>query len=221
MLNPFSRYRMGFQVSNVNTFSSELLHSFTNIQAFDYLHENRIVHYDFLEQNMGMNLVVEFIHSHTLKDVRDRAIIKYALIDFGHSMSYPLDTVIEDVRETRFFGFSMRGLPQPEGPYNPFQAEMLSVGDVLQREVRVRRSLRHSDFIFLWRTHFSVFFFLKQHIEDIIPEFGPFFDRMMEEDPKKRLTAVQALEQFYDIFASLSTAQLESKVVNRYWQNGV
>jgi len=44
---------------------------------------------------------------------------------------------------------------------------------------------------------------------------------MMEEDPKKRLTAVQALEQFYDIFASLSTAQLESKVVNRYWQNGV
>jgi len=143
---------------------------------------------------MGMNLVVEFIHSHTLKNVRDRATIKYALIDFGHSMSYPLDTVIEDVRETRFFGFSMRGLPQPEGPYNPFQAEMLSVGDVLQREVR--------------------------HIEDIIPEFGPFFDRMMEEDPKRRLTARQALQQFYDIFASLSKTQLESKVVNRYWENG-
>jgi len=152
---------MGFQVSNVNTFSSELLHSFTNIQAFDYLHENRIVHYDFLEQNMGMNLVVEFIHSHTLKDVRDRAIIKYALIDFGHSMSYPLDTVIEDVRETRFFGFSMRGLPQPEGPYNPFQAEMLSVGDVLQREVRVRRSLRHSDFFFSLTNSILCFFFFK------------------------------------------------------------
>jgi len=88
----------------------------------------------------------------------------------------------------------MRGLPEPEGPYNPFQAEMLSVGKVVQRRVR--------------------------HIEDIIPEFGPFFDRMMEEDPMKRLTAHQALEQFYDIFASLSKAQLESKVVNKCWENG-
>lgn len=118
---------------------SDLDASSDDIQAFDYLHENRIVHYDFLEQNMGMNLVVEFIHSHSLKDVRNRATIKYALIDFGHSMHYPLDTAIEDVRETRFFGFSMRGLPRPEGPYNPFQAEMLSVADVLQRQVRVRR----------------------------------------------------------------------------------
>ena len=43
----------------------------------------------------------------------------------------------------------------------------------------------------------------------------------MEEDPKRRLTARQALERFYDIFASLSKTQLESKVVNRYWENGM
>lgn len=44
---------------------------------------------------------------------------------------------------------------------------------------------------------------------------------MMEQDPIKRLTARQALEQFYDIFAGLSKTQLESKVVNRHWENGV
>ena len=44
---------------------------------------------------------------------------------------------------------------------------------------------------------------------------------MMEEDPKKCLMVCQALELFYNIFASLSKTQLENKVVNRYWENSM
>lgn len=71
----------------------------------------------------------------------DPLVTKYALFDFGHSKQYPLDCDINEVEETRFFGFDLRGMPEPEGPYNPFQVEMYSVGQVLQINIRVSLSI--------------------------------------------------------------------------------
>jgi hypothetical protein len=107
------------------------------LKVFDFLHEHHIVHFDFLSQNLGIN-VLSNVNKWWTKGLLQRSVTRYALFDFGQSKQYPLDIPIDEVQDTRFFGFDLRGYPEPEGPYNPFQVEMLSVGDVLQRNVRVR-----------------------------------------------------------------------------------
>ncbi|KAF8174929.1 hypothetical protein BJ912DRAFT_909635 [Pholiota molesta] len=164
------------------------------LEVFDFLHEHHIVHFDFLSQNLGIN-VLSNVNKWWAKGLLQRSVTRYALFDFGQSKQYPLDIPIDEVQDTRFFGFDLRGYPEPEGPYNPFQVEMLSVGDVLQRNVR--------------------------HIENIIPTLGPFFDAMMNPDATKRLTARQALNNFQKIYSSLSKSELNTQVVNLFWDNGV
>lgn len=106
---------------------------------FDFLHEHRIVHFDFLEQNLGINVLAN-VNVDYVTGLLDPSATKYALFDFGASKQYSSDCVIEDVKETRFFNFRLRDMPTPEGAYNPFQVEMYSVGLVLQRNVRVSMS---------------------------------------------------------------------------------
>lgn len=69
--------------------------------------------------------------------LRDRGEVRYTLIDFGMSVMYPEDSVIEDLVETQPLGFRRRGGPAVEGPYNPFKADLALMGLVLQLRVRV------------------------------------------------------------------------------------
>jgi hypothetical protein len=69
--------------------------------------------------------------------MRDPTTTQYAIYDFGYSLIYPYETVLEDVTETRFMGFEKRGIPAPPGPYNPFQADVIFVGVIIGRYVRV------------------------------------------------------------------------------------
>ncbi|KAF9478085.1 hypothetical protein BDN70DRAFT_68212 [Pholiota conissans] len=164
------------------------------LEAFDFLHEYHIVHFDFLDQNLGVNVLAD-ANALQPKGLLDRSVTRYALFDFGNSKQYSSDISIDRIQDTRFFGFELRGYPIPDEPYNPFQVEMLSVGDVLQRRVR--------------------------HIENIVPELGPFFDAMMDADPKKRLTARQALNSFNKMYSNLSESQLNHGVTTLTWDNGV
>ncbi|KJA19245.1 hypothetical protein HYPSUDRAFT_44512 [Hypholoma sublateritium FD-334 SS-4] len=163
------------------------------LEVFDFLHEHRIVHFDFLEQNLGINVLSD-VNQPYITGLLDPSVTKYALFDFGHSKQYPLDCDINEVEETRFFGFDLRGMHEPEGPYNPFQVEMYSVGLVLQINIR--------------------------HVEHVVPELGPFFDAMLEDSPAKRLTARQALHAFQKIYESLSDEQLHAKVDMLLWEHG-
>jgi hypothetical protein len=100
------------------------------------LHENRIAHCDFLEQNTGINILAD-TRIWYLKGMRDPSTTRYAIYDFGYSLIYPYETVLEDVTETQFLNFDLRDLPIPSGPYNPFQADVAFLGVTLQRWVRV------------------------------------------------------------------------------------
>ena len=73
----------------------------TNIylQGFDFLHENRIAHCDFLEQNMGINILVD-VYLDEAKGLREPSTTQYALYDFGYSLIYPPETALDDVKET-------------------------------------------------------------------------------------------------------------------------
>ncbi|KDR83384.1 hypothetical protein GALMADRAFT_205386 [Galerina marginata CBS 339.88] len=58
----------------------------------------------------------------SLSSLRNPAEVWYALYDFGNSVVYPEDTVIEEVpTSSRFIGFRRRGLTLPERPYNPIK----------------------------------------------------------------------------------------------------
>ncbi|TFK34375.1 hypothetical protein BDQ12DRAFT_738249 [Crucibulum laeve] len=174
----------------------ELMH-FTDafLEGIDFLHEHRIVHCDFSEQNTGMNVLTN-VHASYLTGLRDLCVSQYAIYDFGWSLIYPYNTVLEDVTVTTHFNFSfhLRGLLTPSGPHNPFQVDVLSVGLILLRWVR--------------------------HIEDVVPDIGPFFDSMVTSDTTKRFTARQALLEFRKIHSRLSLSQLDSLVTGRFWDNG-
>ncbi|KAF9457535.1 hypothetical protein BDZ94DRAFT_1272858 [Collybia nuda] len=174
---------------------AELFHfTETFLEAFDFLHEYRIAHTDFLEQNTGINVLVNTNATH-LTGLRDLSSTRYAIFDFGGSSIYPEDTVIEDVRSNEFFNFRLRGYETPPGPCNPFEVDILFLGCTLERWVR--------------------------HIVDIVPTIGPFFDSMVTSDTSKRFTARQALEEFKRIRSSSSPSQLNSLVTNRFWNDGV
>ncbi|KAF9478086.1 hypothetical protein BDN70DRAFT_922162 [Pholiota conissans] len=169
--------------------------------VFEFLLEHRTIHFNFLSQNLGIN-VLGNVHASRPKGLLERSVTKYAHFDFGNSKQYPQDLSIDQITDTRFFGFDLRGYPDPEGPYNLFQVEMLSVGDVLQRHVRLQASIALN----------------KQRIEDIVPPLGPFFDAMMNEDASKRLTAHEALTRFQEIYSDLSDTQMNHEVVNLWWE---
>ncbi|KAF9457534.1 hypothetical protein BDZ94DRAFT_201523 [Collybia nuda] len=174
---------------------AELIHfTGTFLEGFGFLHEHRIAHVDFLERNTGINVLV-YTNAEYVKGLRNTSVTRYAIYDFGGSLIYPEDTILEDVHSNEFFNFRLRGYETPPGPWNPFQVDILFLGCVLECWVR--------------------------HIEDIVPEIGPFFDSMVTEDTHKRFTARQALQEFQKIRSQLSPSQLGSLVTNRFWQDGV
>jgi hypothetical protein len=144
--------------------------------------------------------------------MRDPSTARYAIYDFGYSLIYPYETVLEDVTETRFLNFELRDLPIPDGPYNPFQEDIAFLGMTLQRWVRVRLLL-----IFAASRLIQL---QSQHIENIVPEIGPFFESMINSDAKKRFTARQALEEFQRIKTKLTPSQLNHEVTGIHWENG-
>lgn len=102
------------------------------------MHECRIAHTDFLEQNTGINILVDTDAEYP-EGLRNPSVTHYAIYDFGASLIYPEDTVLEDVQSSGFFNFGLRGYETPPGPWNPFQVDILFLGCALERWVRVSR----------------------------------------------------------------------------------
>jgi hypothetical protein len=88
---------------------------------------------------------------------------------------------------------------------------MLSLGIELQRHVRV------SDTFPTCSDVHSAFNYT-QHLENIIPELGPFFDKMTT--VHQPLTAQEALAEFRQIQSRLTPSQLSQEVTTRWWRKG-
>lgn len=178
------------------------------LQALDFLHKHRIAHMDIRMHNCGMNMYAGTDARYATTLMRGSKDVQYILYDFGYSLLYPIHTDISTVSLERFLGYTHA--PSPTGSYNPFKADVTMMGGLLFGFVMV-------NLIFLpFETISSTFFY--QHGAATVPAIEPFFYRMMDLDEDKRLTASQALQEFLQIYATLSTAQLETPV-NALWTN--
>jgi hypothetical protein len=78
---------------------------------------------------MNFNVLSIDTRPNPLKDMRDLTTTQYAIYDFGYSLMYPYETILEDVTETRFLNFEMRGPGEMWMPadvtYGPFAIPMM------------------------------------------------------------------------------------------------
>ncbi|KAH9483629.1 hypothetical protein JR316_0003099 [Psilocybe cubensis] len=176
---------------------SELMHfAYICFQTFDFLHRNRIVHLDFLVQNIGMNVVIQHTEMFRRTGLRKRDEVRYALFDFGASVAFPEDTVIEDTFTTDYLWFGVHNIQEDsvKYPYNPFKADIAFLGTALQTYVT--------------------------HIENLVPELGPFFESLIDMNDPKQLSASQALAKFTDICDRISPDVAQASFDTRAWKNG-
>ncbi|KAF9035560.1 hypothetical protein BJ165DRAFT_1509985 [Panaeolus papilionaceus] len=155
----------------------------------DFLHENRIVHRDLTDTNTCIN-VISKVGEWFVEGRCNPKDALYAVLDFGHSVAYPLESNLDEITTTLCYGTELK----PHGERNPFKLEMYWVGRMLQRHVRV--------------------------VEEFIPEIAPYFDNIIEADEAHRPSAKEALEQFRQLQASLSVEQLQKPLKYRFWKEG-
>jgi len=150
------------------------------------------LHRDFLDQNVGINVIAD-LDTLYLSGLRGPSAVRYAIYDFGASQIISPDINVETVKHSPVYAGEDPSLSL-HPPVNPFQGDMVRIGNIMQRHVR--------------------------HIENHVPEIGPFFVSLTTEDATKRLTARRALRRFQDIRSKLTSAQLAGEVTGRYWFDG-
>ncbi|PPQ73956.1 hypothetical protein CVT24_012545 [Panaeolus cyanescens] len=168
---------------------AECIHITDSFLAYlDFLHQHRIAHMDIHAGNMCINTIVPSFYSH-LTGLRNPAVTRYAMIDFGVSYIYPYDMPLETVREELpIYAWAFHGLEDEKGPFNPFCADVGALGTVLDRHVRV--------------------------IRDVVPEIVPFIESMTTPRPDDRPTAHEAYLKFQALKASLTSEQLQAPVTD-------
>ncbi|KAH9483619.1 hypothetical protein JR316_0003089 [Psilocybe cubensis] len=166
------------------------------LETFAFLHSNKIVHLDFMAQNTAMNVILQPLEYFRRTGLRDPNEVRYALIDFGISIAFPEDTVIEDLRMIRYNSWFIRNIPDDSViyPYNPFKADVALLASVLQTYVR--------------------------HLESLVPELGPFFDSVVNMNDPNQLTASQAFARFKEICDGLSPEIAGSSFDSWIWRRG-
>ncbi|KAF5330293.1 hypothetical protein D9619_005334 [Psilocybe cf. subviscida] len=162
------------------------------LEALEFLHEHRIAHLDIRMHNCGMNMFAGREASRASTVMRKPEDVRYIMYDFGYSSMYPADTDISSISDTRYLGFTHA--PTPEGPYNPFKADVSMMAGLL--------------------------FGFVMHAVEAVPEIEPFFYRMMDLDEDTRLTASEAVSEFVQIYRGLTVAQLRTPVDSR-WTNNI
>ncbi|KAF9561605.1 hypothetical protein CPC08DRAFT_425200 [Agrocybe pediades] len=166
-------------------------------EAFAFLHDNRIAHFDFLEQNAAVNALYTSSRARqgTIPGLRDPASVRYALIDFSCSSMYPLDVPLDDARDTREVRSGMIAIRDPVvEPYNPFAVDFHSCADIIEQWTR--------------------------HIENIVPDLGPFFDKITTINYKRGSQASEALQSFMEIYSKLSPSTLRQEIGTWRWRSG-
>ncbi|PPQ70715.1 hypothetical protein CVT24_000831 [Panaeolus cyanescens] len=155
----------------------------------DFLHENRILHRDLTEQNICVNVLgsVDEMYATGRCDLKNAL---YAVIDFGHSVAYPLQCELDQVMSTLAYGTELG----KSSERNPFQVEMYWVGMMLNRCLRV--------------------------IEEFVPEIGPYIDNLINRDEGHPPSAREALEQFHQLTAKLGVEQLKAPLKYRFYERG-
>ncbi|EJD49019.1 kinase-like protein [Auricularia subglabra TFB-10046 SS5] len=152
------------------------------LEGLTFLHEHRIAHRDISPFNIVMSYHGKLTeHPDGVRPLRSLFDVKYAFIDYGLSRKFDRNTGLEDARMSDASGTAHFCAPEifKSAPYNPFRADVYSLGVLLSEELEVAE--RHKS---------QVLRLLKKHS----PAFLGILERMCKKDPRKRPTAVEALE---------------------------
>jgi len=168
------------------------------LEGLVFLHENGVAHRDCVQKNLMMDASAMYPHGFHpseglfLPDSRTPVFpisrsyvgVKYYFVDFGISVHIP-----SDVYPKTALGGHGRDQEPPElsfdVPYDPFKLDVFIIGNVFRRE---------------FCDKFSNMDFLQ-----------PLAQIMTQEDPTRRPTAVQALEQWKEMRPTLS-------LLNQRWR---
>ncbi|TFY55842.1 hypothetical protein EVG20_g9168 [Dentipellis fragilis] len=157
------------------------------LEGLDYLHGLRIAH------RYASTLYHRLSYSGPWNNVCVRTRtqvggVRYYLIDFGESIKFePSDSSLIDVW-SKASVHAPETLPRNRPPYDPFKADVYSMGSVLKA--------------------FSV-----QDYDGYFGALFPLFEAMMVEDPNGRPTAAAALDQFREIKCSYSRTALHRRIL--------
>ncbi|KAF4610824.1 hypothetical protein D9613_007278 [Agrocybe pediades] len=160
------------------------------LEAFVFLHENRIAHLDFLEQNAAIDALYPSRPRRDIEGLRDPSSARYCVMDFDYSSRYSADMSLDDVRETK----PVDRLGNSPEPYNPFAVDFYACASRLQRWTR--------------------------HIENVVPELGSFFEKVMQVDLKRGTQASEALQSFMELYNKVPESVLSQKIDTFLWAKG-
>ncbi|KAF8882648.1 hypothetical protein CPB85DRAFT_1339423 [Mucidula mucida] len=160
------------------------------LEALEFCHEQRIAHCNILDQNTLVNVLPGDVVDFGIFDLNKDCV--FAFIDYGFASVVPLNMVLEDapLRHNLRLDFR-RGLQGRGSTCNPFEADVLFLGALMQRHIRM--------------------------VPDVFPEGIQLVERMMGLHGARVPSASEALRDFRTIKGKLSRATLNHEFVSQRW----
>ncbi|KAF9478083.1 hypothetical protein BDN70DRAFT_896010 [Pholiota conissans] len=124
-------------------------------------------------------------------DMGQNSLLAYEILHALVSKVYPAGIRLDIVLETEYYGFALRGIPQPERPFKVFPLDVLCLGISLENRT--------------------------MHVESIIPKLGPFLDGMVHPDENRQYTAREALTALKKIYADLTPERMSQRLTSWLW----
>ena len=138
--------------------------------------------------------------------------VRFAIIDFDSSISFPMSTQIDGVRLEREMRVELMRLGLPKEAANPFHDDVFVTLNVLQDHVRVSQRCT----CLFSQIPSSLFV---QVLEREIPQVGIFFDDQLKEYPPP--PASEVLNAFRKAISGISEAQLVHVPKLLVWFSGM
>lgn len=107
-----------------------------SLKGLEFCHEHRVAHCDILEQNIVLDVLIPERTIGTLKNVTGSE-SRFAFIDFGLATVIPYTMALEDAPLRTDIIFERRAGLGSRRPCNPFVVDVMSIGSLMQRLIRV------------------------------------------------------------------------------------
>ncbi|KAF9043528.1 hypothetical protein BDZ89DRAFT_1128232 [Hymenopellis radicata] len=160
------------------------------LEGLEFCHEQRVANCDILDQNTLVNLLPGDVTGYGVLDLDKDCVFAY--IDFGFASVVPQDMSLEDapLRHNLFLE-TRAGLQGKGSTCNPFEADVLLLGAMMQRHLRM--------------------------VPDVFPEGIQLMERMMGLHGERVPSASEALRDFRTIKGKMTRAMLDHKFTSQIW----
>ncbi|TEB32428.1 hypothetical protein FA13DRAFT_1731631 [Coprinellus micaceus] len=162
----------------------------TSNTGLEFLHEKRIAHRDIHPSNTVMNVLAT--PGEELNELRASGSVHYAFIDFDSSIAFPENADLSTLRVQRLMRNPVLYMGLKPGLCDPFKDDVLCLTATTQTMVRV--------------------------IENVVPEVGLFFDKILHCTYDDVPSALQALQSFRRWRAGVTHDQQREPPGGSFWK---